>query len=660
MARSNDELATIWGKANNHLQIRRALGHCMAEQTGDEGGDNVRMVKPAYILDVFVVVVVFLIGIAYYGDFYRINENKFSFYQKYFYSSVNIYCGEGPDLREYNSPQSHESNERIDLSKISCRELGSSRKLSASYFNGWHDTHPILSTLIGYSWRWGELAWAALWPLVGSLAALAVLSFYLILRCFGLPWYAAVLLFPATVPFDLLERQLYHLRDFSKVPFILLALGFLGVLFRSDVTYRWRLAVLIASTCTIAVGTGFRQDTVVLLPAILAGVAFTSFTSSTSSLLSRRGIVRFLGEIVAVTVTFLLSDTAIDLLQTTQVAKLQGYPHFIVQGFTDVFWKDSRSEVPGVSFLILYSDTLAHAAVDANSSEKVPYFAALDPKYTTAGFDLIAKYSSLSAADMVTRVFSGLSVISHRYWLIQTLGVWFLLLWALVAIGRWRLGGFLMVTIGSLAAAGSVQFSPRHFLHLIMLDRVILVIALTAILGAAWQCVTERLDWKPKLALMTGAASAFAVVALVVAAHVVQHSSLNRVKGNLEALPWFPDREALGRRFPSNMEAIERFTIDPGKCAPGKLEAVIEVEGERWARPLDRLGGDPRSVYFALLDPAISKATVDVLPQECVTGRAWAPLGDGSIPPLQFFDPEAALRKQGIMRHLGNIASSLL
>lgn len=626
----------------------------MPEQVGDKGNEKPKMVKSASIFDVFMVVIIFLVSITYYGDFYRINENKFSFYQKYFYSSVNIYCGQGPDVRQYNSPRDHEANERIDLSKISCHELGSSPKFSESYFNGWHDTHPLLSTLIGYSWRWGELTWAALWPLVGSLAALTVLSFYLILRCFGVPWYAAVLLFPITVPFGLLQQQLYQFRDFSKVPFILIALGLLGILFKRSLTYRSRLSVLAASTLVIAIGMGFRQDAVVFLPAILAASAFTS------SFLGKQNILRFFSETIVVGATFFVANSAIDLLSTEQVARLQGYPHFIVQGFTDVFWHAANTDLPGLSYLTLYSDTLAHAAVDANSLEKVPYFAALDPRYASVGFDLIAKYSALSAADAVTRVFSGLAVISHRYWAIQPFGIWFLLFLVLVAIGKWRLGGFLLVTIGSLAAAGSLQFSPRHFLHLIMLDRVILVIALAAILDAVWRSATARFDWKPGLALTTGAAGAFAVVALVVGAHLVQTYSLNRVKGDLEALPWFPSHEAYGERFPDRTEAIERFTIDPGKCSPDKLEAVSEVEGVKWTRPLDRPAGGVRSVYFTLFDPAISKVTVDVLPRECVTKRAWGPLGDGSIPPLQFFDPEAALKRQSIMRHLGNIASSLL
>ena len=605
------------------------------------------------VFDVVVLATIFIAGLIYYGDIYQRQENRFSFYQKYFYSAVNVYCLNDPDIREYNSPGTQELNERIDPAKISCDELRKSPKIQVSYFNGWHDTHPILSTLIGYNWRLAGFTWEALWPIVGSLAALTVLAFYVILRCFGVPWYAAVLLFPATIPFTFLEQNFFFLRDFSKVPFILISFALLGILFKPSLAYRSRLAVLALSTCVIAVGMGFRQDALVLMPAVLAGAAFTS------SIGNRKGVLRFAGDVATIFAGFFLTGVAVDLLRTTQVAQLQGYPHFIVQGFADDFWKAARAEIAGISFLPLYSDVVAWAAVDANSAEKVDYFAALDPQYATSGFNLILKYAGLSAADIVVRVFSGLSTISHSYWVIAPVGGWLALLLVLIGIGKWRLGFFLMFAILSLAAAGSIQFSPRHIIHLIMLDRVVLAIVGAALLGAAWQALTSRLYTKVGLALGAGVAGALGVVAIVVGAHFVQQSNLSRVKDGLVALPWFPSQEAYARRFPNHVEAIERFTIDPGKCPGRKLEAVVEVEGQKLTRSLEALDGAPRSVYFAVFDPAISKATVHVLPRECVIGRAWGPLGDGSIPPLQFFDPEGALRKQGILRHLGNIVSSL-
>ncbi|TAJ25252.1 MAG: hypothetical protein EPO64_08455 [Nitrospirae bacterium] len=607
-----------------------------------------------YLIDAAIVAIVFGLSLMHYGNFYKENEKKFSFYQKYFYSAVNIYCLRDPDIRTYNAPSVQEVDERIDLANISCGELEKSPKLAESYFNGWHDTHPILSTLIGQNWRLVDFSWEALWPIVGALAALTILSFYLILRCFGLPWYAALPLFPATIPFAVLEQNFLFLRDFSKVPFILISFAILGILFRPGLAHGSRLLVLAASACMIAIGMGFRQDSLVLMPAIVACAVFTS------SLDSKQGILRFLGDVAVVFLSFLLVGAIVDLLRTSQIVQLQGYPHFIVQGFADDFWKGARMKIAGLSFLPLYSDMIAYAAVDANSAEKVQYFAALDPKYTTSGSDLIFKYASLSAADMVTRVFNGLSVIAHNYWMIQSVGTWLLLLLTLVALGKWRLGFFLMVAILSLAAAGSIQFSPRHILHLIMLDRVVLVIIISALLGAAWQYVTSGLDLKVGLALKAVAAGTTLTIAVIVGAHLVQSASLSRVKGDLEALPWFPSREAYSRQFPNHVEAIERFTIDLGKCSAEKLEAVVEVEGQKLTWPLDLLERTPRSVYFAVFDPAISKASVDVTPRECVTARAWGPLGDGAIPPLQFFDPETALSKQSILRHLGNLVSSFL
>ncbi len=610
--------------------------------------------SPRYVFDVVIVAVIFVVSLVYYGDIYKHNEKKFSFYQKYFYSAVNIYCLKNPDIREYNSPVAQEVNERIDLSSISCGELGRSRIVEKSYYNGWHDTHPILSTLVGYNWRLLGFTWEALWPIAGSLAALTVLSFYLILRCFGLPWYGALLLFPITIPFDLLERNFYFLRDFSKVPFILLSFALIGVLFREGISYRVRASVLAGAACIVAMGVGFRQDALVLLPAILAGATFTS------SVHGKGGLLRFVGDVGVVVVSFCATGLVVDLLKTNQVAQLQGYPHFVLQGFADHFLSEARTEVPGISFLALYSDTLAWAAVDANSPKKIEYFGHLDPQYTPSGMHLIARYAGLSAAEVITRIFSGLSVFSHNIWIIGRVGVWLLLLLALVGLGRWRLGFFLMFAMLSLAAAGSLQYGPRHSLHLIMLDRALLVIILAAIVSAVWQFASSRLDTKFGLMLYSSIAGIVLLVAIVIGAHLFQQASVAKLKRELEALPWSASEEAYKARFPRNTEAILRFTIDGAGCASDKLEAHMEVEGQKLSRPIEVLEGSPRYVYFAVFDPAIAKVSVDIAPRACVSGRAWGPLGDGSMPPLQFFDPEITAKKNTILRHLGNLVSSLL
>jgi hypothetical protein len=331
---------------------------------------------PAFVFDVLIVAGIFFGALAYYGNLYVEEEGKFSFYQKYFHSAVNIYCLKDPDVRHYNG-QIPEVNERLDLAQVDCRKVDGSPRATASYFNGWHDTHPVLSTLMGYTWRWLGFTWAALWPLVGSIGALALVSFYLIPRALGVPWYVALLLLPACVPFPFFNQNFYYLRDFSKVPFILLAFAVVCLLFRRGVTASQRLTILSLSTAIVCLGVGFRQDALVLLPTIAVAAVLTS------SIGSRRGALRLAGDLATIAASFIVLSLLMQGFKTTQVAQLQGYPHFIVQGFADPFWKEARTEVPGISFLGVYSDMLAWAAVDANSPQKVGYFASLDPRSLT-------------------------------------------------------------------------------------------------------------------------------------------------------------------------------------------------------------------------------------------------------------------------------------
>lgn len=604
---------------------------------------------PSFAVDVLIVVGIFVASLAYYGNLYVSEEGRFAFYQKYFHSAVNIYCLKDPDVRNSNT-LIPEVRERLDLEKVSCREIDKSPRAVGTYYNGWHDTHPIFSTLMGYTWRWLGFEWANLWPLAGSLGALTLVALYLVPRAFGIPWYVALLLFPACVPFAFLKQNFYYLRDFSKVPFILLAFAVLGLLFRRGVTSHQRLAILSLSTAIIVLGMGFRQDALVLLPTIVAASVLTS------SMGSGRDAFRLSGELAVIAASFAILTFAMQGLKTTQVAQLQGYPHFIVQGFADPFWKEARTEVPGVSFLAVYSDMLAWAAVDANSLEKVEYFATLDPRYSSTGFDLITKYAKLSAGDAIVRVFTGLSATSHGYWPIDRIGTWFLLLLLLIALGRWRLATFIAFAVVSLAGAGSIQFSMRHSLHLIVLDRALAVVVYATIILALWQWILKPSRLQMAKALSMGAAAAGLVSLLLVGAHAVQRMALIDLKAALESATWYPSRAALDVAMPGRTEALRRVTIVPAGCAG--LEVTMTVDGEKLVRHLDRLDGTPRSIYFAVFSSAITKSTIELPAGACVVSEAWAALGDGSIPPLQMFDPEAALEKQTLRRLFSNVVSA--
>lgn len=604
---------------------------------------------PTYVFDVLIVVGIFVGGLAHYGNLYVSEEGRFAFYQKYFHAAVNIYCLKDPDVRHYNG-LIPEVNERLDLAKVDCREVEKSPRAVATYFNGWHDTHPVFSTLMGYTWRWLGFNWAALWPLAGSIGALTLVAFYLIPRAFGLPWYVALILFPACVPFAFLKQNFYYLRDFSKIPFILLAFGVLGLLFRRDITSNRRLAILSLSTAIIVLGVGFRQDALVLLPTIVAAAVLTA------SIGARCGALRLAGDLATIAASFVILSLLMHGLRTTQVAQLQGYPHFIVQGFADPFWKEAHAGVPGISFLAVYSDMLAWAAVDANSLEKVGYFGSLDPLYTKSGFDLIGKYARLSAGDAVVRVFSGLSATSHGYWPIARIGTWFVLLLALVALGRWRLATFIAFAVLSLAGASSIQFSPRHSLHLIVLDRALAVVVYAKIIHAVWQQILQPTRLQIGKALLMGGGAAGLVALLIVGTYAVQRAALIDLKATLDAATWYPSRAALDAAVPGRAEAVRRVTIAPAGCTD--LDIVMTIDGERVVRRLDRLDGRPRNIYFAAFSPTISKTTIDLPAGACVTAEAWTALGDGKIIPLQMFDPETALEKQSLLRLFSSVVDA--
>ena len=231
---------------------------------------------------------------------------------------------------------------------------------------------------------------------------------------------------------------------------------------------------------------------------------------------------------------------------------------------------------------------------------------------------------------------------------------------ALIALGQWRLGFFLIVAIVGLGTAGSLQFSPRHNLHLIMLDRALLVIICTALIREACRNGLAYSGLKIRLAVGSIVTAAASLAILIFATHLWQQAALSKLEGQLEKVPWLPSEAAYKLRYPGNAEFLLRFALDPRKCDSPRAEAVMELEGQRVVRPLEMHGRASRNIYFTVFDPELEKVSVDIIPRTCVAEQAWGPLGDGTIPPLQFFDPQVALERNTLGRLLRNLFSSFL
>lgn len=605
----------------------------------------------APLADFVIIACIVVLGFLQYAGTYKNDEGKFVFYQKYFFSAANLFCLNDPDIRAYNSDD-RISSERIDPLKFSCAELAVSPKVPQSYYNGWHDTHPVLSTLIGRAWDVLGFSWTSLWPIAGGLGALTLLALYATLRAFGVPWFASVLLFPATVQAHVLLSNFYFLRDFSKVPFILLAFATTGILFHKEERRGFRFAAIVVGTSVAVLGMGFRQDTLVVVPIILAAIVI-------SSRFDQPGCWRKCSvELILVVATFVAVDSLVDLLKTSQEARLEGYPHFILQGFADPFLHDAGVSLPGISFMPLYSDTLAHAFVDANDYRQVRYFAGFDPLYTTSGFRLIGTFATLSAGQMVLRALQGFSTVSHSFWLLQSPGLWLLALLGMVALGKWRLGLFLATTIAVLAVAGSLQFSARHIVHLIVLDRVLLVIIGGTLVSGLWAIVyTEQaVNWRLMASVCIAGATLLLTVTVI--AYYIQGFAIRRLASQLSESNWYPSFAEYKQAYPSLPESYLRVTLAPEQCAGRPIAAKIELEGQTVTYPIESDLTTRRSLYFAILDPSRAETRVEVFPKDCVVSMEWGPLGDGAVPPLQFFDPMAADRSRSLVNSIGRVLAA--
>lgn len=600
------------------------------------------------IATAIIAMVCAIAGFWYFSGLYQDNETRFSFYQKYFHSALNLYCVGDPDIRYYNL-EIPNKNERIDLNTASCTDLSLSTKHPLYYWNGWHDIHPIFSTLVSVCWRWLGLDWNSLWPIAGLIGGLTILAYYVILRCFGLPWHGAALLLPLVIPFNVIGIHFYYLRDYSKVPFILLSFGIIGLLFDERHSARGRGTVIAMAISTAVVGMGFRQDAIVILPTIVTAIIVTTQFHLPGWFWR---IMRDLAIAVLTSIAILLT---LNILKTTQVAQLEGYPHFLAQGFADPFWQYAQMKISGLSFLSFYSDMLAWSFVDANSAENVGYFVAFDPNYTTSGFNLVWRYSGLAAPEMILRVFWAWSSISHTYWMIKPVGFWLLVFMLLIILGRWRLGLFLAMTCLSLVAAGSLQFDVRHNVHLIMMDRVLLVIAATAIAGAGWNLVLQRGElalWQGPAALGAGLAMVYALLAITSG---IQRNKLDALKESYASLPWIPYTGVP----PTQPEMLLRIVVSPDGCNGDQLSAQVESEGQKAVYTLPRLDGRPRPLYFVVFNgPAEKlhiKVQVNVVPSRCIQSFAWTSLAKVPVVPVQFFDPEAteaSLKTRQLWRRL--------
>lgn len=133
-------------------------------------------------------------------------------------------------------------------------------------FLAWQRYHRYLVWTVAWLWRVLGVSWSALTPLCGVLCGLTAVALYGLFRLAAGRWLATLFALLVTVsPLHL--EQVPHIRDYSKAPFILIALLFMGLLVKRSRSARATLAIAILCGASIGIGVGFRTDVLICAPA---------------------------------------------------------------------------------------------------------------------------------------------------------------------------------------------------------------------------------------------------------------------------------------------------------------------------------------------------------------------------------------------------------
>lgn len=200
------------------------------------------------------------------------------FFQELFGPAVMFACGQGwanpvdaeaPALQAFLHPAMHVTHPpEMDA----CDGQSLPGDIPTAPWSSFQQRQRYLIYAAGFLWRIFGVSWAALAPLYGLFYGLSAVALYALFRLgMGRPIAIAATLLLIFSPIQL--NNLLRLRDYSKAPFILLAIALTGWMLLHARTPRRLLGVAAAMGLLTGVGVGFRMDVLIVLPAFAVAVA---------------------------------------------------------------------------------------------------------------------------------------------------------------------------------------------------------------------------------------------------------------------------------------------------------------------------------------------------------------------------------------------------
>jgi hypothetical protein len=339
------------------------------------------------------------IGISTLKD-YRAGGGVPRFYQENFAPAVMMACGYGFTLPSFaTSPPSLRAFVLVEQDTFNCADFPANVVLEKVTWNG---TWYYLYGTVALIWKVTGLSWRVLDWLAAVFVGVSLATLYGLFRLVAsrVPSVLTALLL-TLLPVNLV--QMSALRDFSKVPFVLLAVYLLARLVIRPTTTRATVGLSALFGTVVGFGYGFRTDLMIMAPFGFAVIAL---------LLPGPWILRWKRNLAALTAAFaaflLLASAPLRGLETGGCQF-----HYSLLGLTDPMTEGLGLHNGLYSFGGHFLDTFVDLKVGDRGARVmgigVPNLC--NPDYDRASGELFFDYARTFPADIITRAYGAVLVV---------------------------------------------------------------------------------------------------------------------------------------------------------------------------------------------------------------------------------------------------------
>jgi hypothetical protein len=431
-----------------------------------------------------IVVFAMFAGVRYIAAFRSAGGAPF-FYQEMFGPAVMHACGRGFVNPAPAAVPSLDAFLAVRSDTFDCAALPQS--VASTALTQMQVGHRYLVLASGMCWRMLGVRWSALDWLTAGLFAITAVTLYLAFRLVVGTTLSAVLTVLAVFsPLHL--DNLPHLRDYAKAPFFIIAATGLAWAM-SPRRPRRIFAVALTVGTLVGLGIGFRVDVMMYLPPVVFGLLASTPESSTPWRVRLVAAALCISACVVSAWPILrVYSSGENLWHVALLGLMTPYDHQLgiqpsVYEFGDQYRDTYVNNVATSYWMRVHhtpgSDPRMYPAVTGEYYRRL--FVTFPADFVTRAWAAVVKSLNLPVDLNVARIAPFAvtarwlsSLYRFRWWVLSWFdGVVPLLLLA-VAIGlamrRWLAAIFLIGFVALSAGVTSLQFQPRHFFHLEMID----------------------------------------------------------------------------------------------------------------------------------------------------------------------------------------------